>query len=498
MIADPIHLLAFDLGAESGRAMLGRLDDRKLKLEELHRFANRPVRVGNSIYWDTLTLWDEIKHGLAKAAQASRGSLVSLGLDTWGVDFGLLAADDSLLGNPVHYRDQRTDGMMEAAYEIVPRPEIYAATGIQFMQLNSLYQLLAMVKARSPILAAAKTMLTMPDLFNFWLTGRKATEFTIATTTQCYNPIDGEWAWGLLDRLGIPKHIFQPIVSPGTILEKLHPAVIEETDCPPISVIAPACHDTGSAVAAVPAVDPDYIFLSSGTWSLMGIEVPRPIITADSLRYDITNEGGVNGTYRFLKNITGMWPLQECRREWARGGKSFSYDELTMMAADAPGSGALMLPGDPRFLHSGGMPARIQGFCQESGQKVPQTIGEIARCILESLAMEYRWVAERLDDLGGRRMHTIHIIGGGSRNRLLNQLTADVTNRRVVAGPVEATAIGNLLVQALALGQLNTLEDARAVVRNSFDVVAFEPRDGSLWDGAYLKYLNLRESRLAN
>jgi rhamnulokinase len=485
--------LALDLGAESGRAVVGHIDGDSLRLKEVHRFSNGPVRVLDSLHWDVLRLWSEIKQGLSLAADACGDGLASMGLDTWGVDFGLLAAGDMLLGNPYHYRDGRTDGMMDEAFRVVPRAEIYEQTGIQFMQLNSLYQLLAMARQRSPELAAAQTFLNMPDLFNFWLSGRKASEFTIATTSQCYNPLTGTWASDMLEALGIPSHIFGPIVPPGTLLDGLRPSVAEETGASAIPVIASACHDTASAVAAVPATGSDYIYLSSGTWSLMGVEVTEPIITRQSLELDFTNEGGVEGTFRFLKNIMGLWLVQECRREWARSGKSYSYEDLTSMAASAPAFGPLVALSDSRFLPPGAMPARIQGFCQETGQAVPETKGEIIRCALESLALEYRWVAERLDDMVGHPLPVVHIFGGGSQNRMLNQFAADATGRLVKSGPVEATAVGNVLVQARALGHLNSFDEGRALVRRSFSVETFEPGDTDAWTEAYHRYLALGE-----
>lgn len=483
--------LAFDLGAESGRVVVGHLEDGRLRLEEIHRFPNGPVRVLDSIHWDVLRLWSEIKHGLGLAARAYGEDLVSIGLDTWGVDFGLLAADDTLLANPHHYRDSRTDGMMEAAFQIVPRAEIYERTGIQFMQINSLYQLFAMAQSGSPALAAASTFLNMPDLFNFWLSGRKASEFSISTTSQCYNPFTGDWARDMLDKLGIPSHIFGEIVPPGTVLGDLRAAVREETGSPPIPVIASAGHDTASAVVAVPTTSADYIYLSSGTWSLMGIEAEGPIITDKSLAYDFTNEGGLNGTFRFLKNIMGLWLVQECKREWARAGQSYSYDDLTRMTAEAPAFGPLVSLNDSRFLSPGGMPARIQSFCHETAQAVPETKGEIVRCALESLALEYRWVAERLDEIAGHPLPALHIFGGGSQNKLLNQFAADATGRTVVAGPVEATAIGNVLVQAIALGHIGSLAEGRDLVRRSFEVRTYEPRNVVPWDQAYQMYLKL-------
>ncbi len=480
--------LAVDLGAESGRGMLGRIDER-LTLEEIHRFSNGAVRVGSHIHWDALRLWSEIQNCLRTASANS--SLAAIGLDTWGVDFGLLDSSDRLIGNPYHYRDARTNGMIEAVCQIVPREEIYNQTGIQFMQLNTLFQLFAMRRENDPALQSARTFLTMPDLFNFWLTGRKANEFTISTTTQCYNPRERRWASELLAALDIPQHIFGQIVPPGTVLGQMRASVAEDASCERIPVIAAGCHDTASAVAAVPAEGSDFIYISSGTWSLIGIESHEPIINEHSLNYDLTNEGGVCDTIRFLRNIMGMWLLQECRRQWAKVGRNYSYDDLTNLATEAPAFKSLIFVGDNRFLAPGNMIARTQEFCSETNQPVPQTDAEIARCILESLALEYRWATEKLHELSGKALPEIHIIGGGSRNRLLNQFTADATGCQVIAGPMEATAIGNILVQAIALGQLASLQEGRTLVRRSFDVTYYEPRTSAAWDDAYNRYLTL-------
>jgi rhamnulokinase len=484
-------LLAIDLGAESGRAILGHIHER-LTLDEVHRFPNGPVRVGEHIHWDVLRLWTEIQNGLRLAAANSGSSLAGMGLDTWGVDFGLLDSSDRLIGNPYHYRDARTNGMIEAACQIVPLEEIYNQTGIQFMQLNTLFQLFALRQENDPALQTAMTLLMIPDLLNFWLTGNKANEFTDATTTQCYNPREKRWASELLAALEIPQHIFGPIVQPGTILEQIRASVAEDAACARIPVIAVGSHDTASAVAAVPAEGSDFIYISSGTWSLIGIESPEPIIDADSLRYNFTNEGGVFNTIRFLKNIMGMWLLQECRRQWAQSGRNYSYDDLTGLAAEAPPLKSFIYVGDNRFLPPGHMVERIQEFCRQTNQSVPQSEAELTRCILESLALEYRWATEKLCVLSGKRLRVIHIIGGGSRNRLLNQFTADATGCQVIAGPVEATAIGNILMQAIALRQLSSLEEARALVRRSFDVISFEPHTSSAWDEAYSRYLAFR------
>lgn len=486
------YYLAFDLGAESGRAVVGRLSGEELSLEVLHRFRNGPVEEGETQRWHTEGIWSEIRKGLALAGEKCGGALAGIGLDTWGVDFGLLDSGDNLIENPYHYRDSRTDGMMEEAFRLLPREEIFERTGIQFMQLNSLFQLLAMAREGSPALKEARSFLNMPDLFHFMLSGRKANEFTIATTTQCYDPRRGDWAVEMLEALGIPTRIFGEIVPPGTVLDMLRDQVAEETGCPCVPVITPAAHDTGSAVAAVPAESGDFIYISSGTWSLMGVEVEEPVINPLSLEYNFTNEGGVGGTFRLLKNIMGLWLVQECRREWSRSGMERSHEELVSMAQDAPAFGPIVDPGDSRFLHHGDMPSRIREFCSETGQAIPATEGEIVRCALESLALEYRWVAGRLEELVGRNLPVVHIIGGGSQNRLLNQFTSDATGRPVTAGPVEATAIGNLLVQAMALGDISSREEMRSVVRRSFTVEIFEPGDASGWDEAYQRYMKIK------
>jgi rhamnulokinase len=443
------------------------------------------------LYWDALRLLTECKEGIRIAAQKYGTSIVSIGLDTWGVDYGLLDVQDNLLGNPYHYRDSRTDGMMEEVFRRVSRREVFEHTGIQFMQLNSLYQLYAMRLSGSPILDVASTFLTMPDLFNFWLTGRKACEFSIATTTQCYDPRQRTWATGMLEKLDLPTSIFPEIVPAGTELGRLLPEVASELGTEALTVIAPACHDTGSAVAAVPARERDYAYISSGTWSLMGVEVQEPVITPQSLEYNFTNEGGVCDTFRLLKNIMGLWLVQECRREWVRAGEVYDYGTLTEMAAQSPTFGPMVDVDDHRFLAPGDMSVRIQEYCRESGQAVPKTKGEILRCALESLALRYRWVLERLEAMMGRSIQVVHIIGGGMRNELLCQLAADAMQRPVVGGPVEATAMGNLLMQALALGHIDSLSEAREVVRRSFQVSTYVPGSAGPWDEAYGRYLEL-------
>ena len=483
--------LALDLGAESGRAVVGHFDGRSLRLEEIHRFPNGPVLVNGHLHWDALRLLSEMKEGIRLAVQKYGADIASLGLDTWGVDYGLLDAQGNLLGNPYHYRDSRTDGMMEEAFKRVPRDAVFNHTGIQFMQLNTLYQLFSMRVNGDPILDLAHTCLTMPDLFNFWLTGRKVCEFSIATTTQCYDPRAKTWAVDLLRQLDLPTSMFGEIVPPGALLGDLLPQVASDLVIDPIPVIAPACHDTGSAVAAVPTLEDDYAYISSGTWSLMGVEVDDPVITAQSLEYNFTNEGGVCGTFRVLKNIMGLWLVQECRREWARAGRAYDYGALTQMAAEAPPFGPIVHVDDNRFLAPGDMSCRIRQYCQETGQTVPESEGQVLRCALESLALRYRWVLEKLEAMMGQPIKVVHIIGGGMQNELLCQLAADAMQRPVVAGPIEATALGNMLMQALALGHIGSLAEGREVVRNSFQVRTYEPREAGPWDEAYGRYVAL-------
>ncbi len=476
--------LAFDLGAESGRAILGRLENDRLELREIHRFANTPVQLPTGLYWDILYLWREIQTGIALAAAQS--PLDSLGIDTWGVDFALLDRRGELLANPHHYRDPRTDGMMEEAFRRVPREAIFAQTGAQFLQLNTLYQLLALVRQQSPLLEAAQTFLTIPDLFNYWLSGEMYAEFTNATTTQCLNPIRRDWAIALLEALDIPTRILPPVCQPGTTLGVLRPAIAAAARTERIPVIAPACHDTGAAVAAIPAGDGNFAWISSGTWSIMGVESAQPCLDARALAYNFTNEGGVENTWRLSKNIMGLWLVQECKRAW-----DISYDELTHLAATAQPFLAVIDPDAPAFFSPGDMPQKIRDFCAASGQAVPQTRGEIVRVALESLALKYRFVLERLEELTAARLELIHIVGGGTKNRLLNQFTADCTGRTVIAGPVESTATGNLLMQAITLGHLSSLNEARALVRASFDVETYQPDNNAGWDEAYQKLLKL-------
>jgi rhamnulokinase len=482
-------MLAFDLGAESGRGILGQFDGRRLQLEVVHRFPNGPVRTLDTMHWDVLRLYSEMLAAMRRCT-ADKGSVDSLGVDTWGVDFGLLGRDGTLLGNPRHYRDPHTEEILEQAFARVPRAEVFRQTGIQFMRFNTLFQLLALQRDRSPLLDVAHTMLFMPDLFHYFFTGVKVNEFTDASTGQVYDPTARTWALGLIKAFGLPQHIFGTLVPPGTNLGTLRPAVAEEAGISPVPVIAPASHDTGSAVAAVPAQSGSWAYISSGTWSLMGAELPTPLISDKVQEYNFTNEGGVAGTIRFLKNIMGLWLVQECRRAWERAGQTYSYDDLTRLAESATPFISLVNPDDASFILPPSMPAALAEFCRRTSQPVPTEPGACVRCALESLALRYRWVLERLEDLLGRRLDVIHVVGGGCQNTLLCQFTADACNRPVLAGPVEATAIGNVLVQALGLGVLGSLAEAREVVRRSFEVRTHQPQVPQRWNEPYQRFLS--------
>lgn len=462
--------------------MLGLFDGVRVTMEEVRRFPNEPVILDSGLHWDVRRLFDEIKAGLSAAAR-QYGGLDGVGVDTWGVDFALLDRRGALVGNPYHYRDRRTEGVMEEVLQQVSREEVYAQTGIQLMPINTLYQLYAMVRQRDPELDVARTLLMMPDLFNFWLAGQVGCEFTEATTSQCYDPRARAWAWYLLARLRIPSGIFPAVTPPGVVLGPLRPEVAEETGAGAVPVIAPACHDTAAAVAAVPAEEPGFAYVSSGTWSLVGTEVPVPVLTAEALAANLTNEGGAAGSVLLHRNVMGLWLVQQCRRQWEQEGP-VSYDDLMAAARAAPAFGPVIDPDDERFLRPTNVPAEIRRACVETGQAVPQDRGAVVRCILESLAAKYRWVIDRLEEVTGRPIRHIHVIGGGSRNALLCQLTADATGRPVQAGPAEAAAMGNVLVQAMALGHLASLQELRAIARASVDVVTYEPCPDVRWDDA--------------
>jgi len=490
--------LGVDLGAESGRVMAGLWDGRRMRLEELHRFPNGPVHVAGTMRWDVLRLWSEVEQGLALAAKRFGKSIVSVGVDTWGVDFVLLSKSGELLGQPYHYRDARTRGMLGHAFSRVPRAEIFVATGLQFMEISSLYQLLALQRNNPELLAAADCFLMMPDFLHWCLSGSRVVEFTNATTTQCFHPTERNWSFDLLRKLGLPADIFPDVVPPGTKLGRLRESVSDRTGLGSIDVIAPATHDTGSAVAGVPTRNTgksNWAYISSGTWSLMGVEVADARLSQRVLELNLTNEGGVNFTYRLLKNIMGLWLVQQCKRAFDATGKQYDYSELVRLAGEAPALRSLVDPDDARFLNPPDMPTAIQQFCRDTDQPVPETAGSLVRCALDSLALKYQTVLGWLEELTGNRIEVIHVVGGGSRNELLNQFTADACDRPVLAGPVEATVLGNLLVQVHARGATVSLDELRAIVRESSELHEFEPESATnaVWQEARSRFDRLRQ-----
>lgn len=472
-----VDVIAVDLGAESGRVARVKFDGERLKLDEVRRFANTPVQAGGTLHWDVLGLWREISAGIEQAGTNAAG----IGVDAWGVDCALLDRDGKLIGNPVHYRDRRTEGMFEWVFARMPRREVFERTGIQFMIINTLYQLASMAATNSAQLEAAATYLALPDLINYWLTGEKACEFTHATTTQFYNPRAGDWDRQLLAQVGLPTQIFGDVVQPGTRIGAYQG----------IPVFTSASHDTGSAVVAVPTTTTDYAYLSSGTWSLIGLEVNAPVINDAAYAANVTNEGGVYGTFRLLKNVMGLWIAQQSRATWRAAGQEYSYDDLTRLARDAEPFRSLIDPDDPIFLPPGDMPARIVEFCKRTGQPVPETPGQFMRTVYESLALKYRLALESMTALSGKNYERLHIIGGGTQNRLLCQMTADALGRTVIAGPVEATAMGNAIVQLIALGEIGNLAQAREIVSRSVETVTYEPRETGAWDDAYGRFQGL-------
>ncbi|MBB3111121.1 rhamnulokinase [Paenibacillus phyllosphaerae] len=486
-------ILAFDLGASSGRAILGKLVNGKITTEELHRFPNDPVQVGDRLYWDLLRLYHEIKQGLLKAKH-NGAELSSIGIDSWAVDYGFIAEDGSLLGNPLHYRDRATEGKMEQLFAEIPAEEIFARTGIQFLTFNTIYQLYARKQNQSPELGAAAHFLMIPDLLRYFLTGEKYNEFSNATTTQLYNPTTRQWDAELIARLGLPVEWFGEVLEPGALAGRLQPSVQEELGVGPIPVYAVAEHDTGSAVVAVPALEKSFAYLSCGTWSLLGTEIDQPIINEEAQRLNFTNEGGFGGTFRLLKNIMGLWILQECRREWEREGKSYSFPELVGLAGEAKSFASFINPDDPSFLAPGDMPERVKDYCVRTGQAVPEQPGEIIRCILESLAFTYRNVLELTERISGQTFSGLHMVGGGIHNTLLCQWTANALGKPVWAGPAEGSALGNLAVQWIAQGEIQDIWEARRIIRDSFPVTDYKPEDVAAWDDAYRRFLQVTGS----
>jgi len=476
-MAEKVYL-AVDLGAESGRVMAGLWNGRAIRLEEIHRFPNIPVTLAGTLRWDVLRLWAEIQNGLALARKKFGKNIVSVGADTWGVDFVLLNKNNEILGQPYHYRDARTNGLMEKAFKKVPRAEIFAQSGLQFLQFNSLYQLLAW-QAHSPaILDAADCLLFMPDFLHWAMCGVKRAEFTIASTSQFVHPLRRNWSLPLLKKLGLPTHFLPRIVPPGTTLGRLHKSLGG------IKVVAPPSHDTASAVAGVPTANTgkaNWAYISSGTWSLMGVEVQKAVLSRRALDLNMTNEGGLDGTYRLLKNIMGLWLVQQCRRSFEARGSQYDYVQLAQLAARAKPLRSLVNLNDPRFLNPPDMPKAIQDFCRETKQPVPRCEGELVRCCYESLALKYGEVLASLEELTGETAEVIHIVGGGSQNKVLSQFAADVCQRPVVTGPVEATALGNLLTQVRASGELSSLAEMREVIRTSGGVQGYEPKPSAAW-----------------
>lgn len=479
-IRPPKTYLAFDFGAESGRAVLVRFHSDTVSIEKVHRFPNEPVRYGESLHWDVARLWLEVRKALAKLESTK---LEGIGVDAWGVDYALLGERGELLQNPYHYRDSRTNGVMEEVFSIVGKEEIYRTTGIQFMQINTLYQWFADKRRMPRLFAVAEHLVTIPDLFHYWLTGNPVCEFTNATTTQMLNPVTRKWAWDLLARLELHPDLPARIVEPGSVLGPLLPELARYGGLSGTPVVAPAAHDTGSAVAAISARD-GTAFLSSGTWSLLGIELDAPIITPESLRLNFTNEGGVNGTTRFLKNVMGLWMVQACRNSWASRGHEFNYQELMHMARGEPPFSHWVDPDDESFLRPDDMPSAMDQFCARTRQPVPANPGAYVRTILESLALKYRSVLESIERLTGLRITHVRVIGGGSKNNLLNQFTANATGKTVLAGPAEATALGNAGIQFLATGGAASLREVRDIIDRSFPPEVFEPRETDLWEHA--------------
>ena len=480
--------LAVDLGASSGRMIAGIYDENQFQLEEIHRFPNRGVRVGERLLWNWLGLWQHIKDAMRIAGQRfSSDEIVSIGVDTWGVDFALLGPDQNVLGSPICYRDTQTQGILDDAFAIMSREAIFAETGLQFLEFNSLFQLYAMKRRGDAALESAKHFLMIPDLIHWLLCGEISNEATDASTTQILNPATKSWSTSLLDAFGLPNDIFGPLTSPGTQLGTLRKSLAEEVGLPQINVVVPASHDTASAVAAVPVTappsnQPDWCYISSGTWSCMGVELADAKINAHVQELDFTNEGGVEGTTRLLKNISGLWLVQECQRIWKEQGNEFSWLELVELAREANPLQSIIPPDHPNFLAPSNMPEAIADYCANSGQVVPQSNGEFIRCALESIAMRYRVVLNFLVDITGKDIQSIQIVGGGSQNDLLNQMAADATGRKVIAGPVEATAIGNLSLQMISAGIFNSVSETRAMIQKNFPTKSFEPSNESQWD----------------
>lgn len=486
------NLVSVDYGASGGRTILGKFDGEKITLDEINRFLNEPVKLNDTLHWDFLRLFHEMKQGFQKISKMGIKEIDGVGIDTWGVDFGLLDSKGSLMANPVHYRDSRTYKVFGEIKKELGTDYIYKTTGIQLVDFNTLYQLCALKRADDIVYKNAKDLLFMPDLFNYYLTGVKNTEFSILSTSQLYDPIKGDYAWEMIDRLGLNKEVFNEIISSGTSLGSMKKDILDETGLKSANVYAITGHDTACAVVSVPSVDiSNTLYLSSGTWSLMGIESTKPYINDISYKYNLTNEGGYDNTFRVLANIIGLWIYQECRRDWIKREGSVSFDDLEDEAEKCKGFVSFIDPDDHVFFEPGNMPDKIQEFCRKTGQIVPETKGEIVLTILQSLAMKYKQVAKQMDEVRNKEHKTINIIGGGSRNVILSQFTANATKKTVLTGPIEATSVGNLLVQLLAIGELKNIGEARELSKRSFEIKVFEPKQTNKWDDAYDRFLKI-------
>jgi rhamnulokinase len=475
--------IGFDLGAESGRCVVSILKDQQITLHQVHRFTTHNIKYENGFHWDILAIYEEIIEGLKKAKKAYGKDFNGIGVDTWGVDYALIDSQDRIMGYPYHYRDDRTDNIMDEAFKIVSKENIYSKVGIQFAQFNTLFQLLAEKKRKLNFLDFSDKMLLMPDFLNFLLSGKKKAEFSIASTTSLVDPITRDWSWELIDKFGLPRKIFPEVVEPGTKLGTLLPSIAKVTGISPDTpIIASTGHDTASAVVSVPARGNNWAFLSSGTWSLMGIELNHPSLTAQAMKYNFTNEGGVKGTTRFLKNIIGLWPIQECRRYWLEKGNEYIYPELNGYAKDEGFVKAWVDLNDPRFYKAGEMPEKIIAFLNETGQTVKTNVGFIIAVVLESLAFSYRSVINEIEVVTGSKISELHAVGGGIQNELLTQLTADAIGSTVFAGPVEGTIVGNIGIQAIASGAVPNLKVWREIVANSFEIKKYEPLNTSYFN----------------
>ncbi|MGI6668184.1 MAG: rhamnulokinase [Acetivibrionales bacterium] len=485
-----MKLLAFDYGASSGRAILGDFDGERLSLRELHRFPNDPVQLADGLYWDILRLFHEMMQGISKAALAAGTELSSIGIDTWGVDVGLLDKDGRLLANPYHYRNS-AEATMNKVFELIPGNVIYERTGIQLQPFNTLFQLFSLKTGNPDLLDRASAMLFIPDLLRYFLTGEKTCEYTIASTSQMIGPKDSGWDKYLLEKLGIPLEILTNIVDAGEMAGRLTERVAGELGTGRVPLVAVAEHDTGSAVISVPAGEGPYAYISSGTWSLLGVESEEPIINDLSFSLNYTNEGGYNRSTRLLKNIMGLWIFQECKREWEKEGAALSFDDLVNMAYASEPFLAFIDPDDITFFSPGGMPRKIREYCKKTGQKIPGSKGQVVRCIMESLALKYRMAVESLEEIVGYKIPVLHVVGGGSKNKMLNQFTANATARPVITGPAEATAIGNLIVQLMALKEIKSLDEGRTLVKRSETLAEFMPQESDQWEEAYDRFIKV-------